>query len=232
MGSGKIIGSVADVGVDVGVAYSRNNMLKDMKSSRNFINPGIKRKQEAEALQSKQEKILTDGPISLLISYIIDIITDFGRLILNMISGYRLNGSKFIYNMVYKDGSRLIRSDEKYGALISLRPFRIILCILYPPLGVFLSRGFYGLHYVIITVGITYFNLLLGICFSLLIIHIPSYADRFAKYDYYRILTIRQLISNCNNISIDDRKQILPLIIFLSIIIIIIGVLYMFIKYV
>jgi uncharacterized membrane protein YqaE (UPF0057 family) len=197
-----------------------------------MVNPGIKRKQEAEELRNKQDKVITDGPISLLLSYIIDILTDVSRVLLNMVSGFRQSGSKFIYDMVYKDGSRLIRSDESYGALISLKPFRIILCILYPPLGVFISRGIYGIHYAIIALGITYFNLLLGICFALIITNIPSYADRFAQYDYYRILTIRQLISNCTNVGINDTTQILPLIIFIFTIILIISVLVFFIKYI
>ena len=124
-----------------------------------------------------------------------------------MSSSFRISGSKFIYDMVYKDGSKLIRPAEKYGAIVSLKPFRVILSIMYPPLGVFLSRGIYGLHYAIIALMLTHVHILLGICFALIITHIPYYADKFSKYDYYRILTIRQLVSNYRNIEFNDKKK-------------------------
>jgi uncharacterized membrane protein YqaE (UPF0057 family) len=197
-----------------------------------MVHPGIKRKQEAEADRKRSLKLTDEGPISLLITYLIDLVTDLGKLLLNMIRGYRMSGSKFIYDMVYKDGSKVIRSAEKYGTMISLKPLRIILSILYPPLGVFISRGVYGLHYIIIAMVLTYFNILLGICFALVISNIPHYGDRFAQYDFYRLITIRQLVSNCNDTIINDTYEVLPLIILLGTVGLIISILYLFIKYI
>jgi uncharacterized membrane protein YqaE (UPF0057 family) len=196
-----------------------------------MVNPGIIRKREAELEKDKRDKVLSEGPIGLLLTYILDIILGFGKLILNMISEYRSSGSKFIYDALYKDGSRLIPSYEKYGSMINLKPFRIIICIMYPPLGIFLARGIYGLHYAIIAFILSYMNMLVGICFALVIIHIYNYGDKFEKYEYYRLLTIKQLIKECD-VMIVTEKKIVPLIIFISIIILLIFIFYIFIKYV
>lgn len=196
-----------------------------------MVHPGIKRKNEELAERSRADKIISEGPISLLITYILDIIASMGKLILNMSSGFRISGSKFIYDLVYKDGSKLVRSAEKYGLVVSLKPLRVLLCLMYPPLGVFLARGIYGIHYAIIALMLTYIHVLFGICFALIITHIPHYADKFADYDYYRILTIRQLVSNCRNIVFDSSKELLPFIIFVSTVVIIVSIFYIFTKY-
>lgn len=196
-----------------------------------MVHPGIKRKNEELAERSRADKIISEGPISLLITYILDIIASMGKLILNMSSGFRMSGSKFIYDLVYKDGSKLVRSAEKYGLVVSLKPLRVLLCLMYPPLGVFLARGIYGIHYAIIALMLTYIHVLFGICFALIITHIPHYADKFADYDYYRILTIRQLVSNCRNIVFDSSKELLPFIIFVSTVVIIVSIFYIFTKY-
>lgn len=196
-----------------------------------MVHPGIRRKQQAEADRQRSLKVINEGPISLLITYIIDMVSDIGKLIINMTKGYRMSGSKFVYDLVYKDGSKVVRSAEKYGTMISLKPLRILLSILYPPLGVFISRGIYGIHYAIIALVLTYFNVLLGICFALVIVNIPHYGDKFAQYDFYRLITIRQLVSNCNNTIINDTYEVLPLIILFGTIALIIGVLYIFMKY-
>lgn len=196
-----------------------------------MVHPGIIRKNEELAERSRAERTLNEGPIGLLVSYLLDIVSSIGKLFINMSSSFRISGSKFIYDMVYKDGSKLIRPAEKYGAIVSLKPFRVILSIMYPPLGVFLSRGIYGLHYAIIALMLTHVHILLGICFALIITHIPHYADKFSKYDYYRILTIRQLVSNCRNIEFNDKKEILPLTIFVSSLILIVFIFYIFTKY-
>jgi uncharacterized membrane protein YqaE (UPF0057 family) len=196
-----------------------------------MVHPGIIRKNEDIKENNRNNRNLNEGPISLLVSYILDIFASMAKLILNMSSGFRMSGSKFVYDMVYKDGAKLIPSSEKYGTIVSLKPFRVILCIMYPPLGVFLSRGIYGIHYAIFALILTYFNVLFGICFALIITHIPLYADKFAKYDYYRILTIRQLINNCRNTTFNDTKEIIPLILFIGSILLIISIFYIFTKY-
>lgn len=196
-----------------------------------MVHPGIRRRNEDLAERSRSDRVLSEGPIGLLISYLLDIVASMGKLIVNMSSSFRLSGSKFIYDMVYKDGSRLVRNAEKYGAIVSLKPLRIILCLMYPPLGVFLSRGIYGLHYAVIALILTYVHVLLGICFALIITHIPYYADKFSKYDYYRILSIRQLVSNCRNIVFNDKKEFLPLTIFVGTIGLMVFIFYIFTKY-
>lgn len=196
-----------------------------------MVHPGIKRKNEEMEERSRGDKVISEGPIGLLVSYILDIFASMGKLILNMSSGFRISGSKFIYDLVYKDGSRLVPSAEKYGLVVSLKPLRIILCIMFPPLGVFLSRGIYGIHYAIIALMLTYVHVLFGICFALIITHIPYYADKYANYDYYRILTIRQLVTNCRNVIFDSSKELLPLTILLSTIVLIIAIFYIFTKY-
>lgn len=197
-----------------------------------MVHPGILRKQQAEADQTDADKVLSEGPISLLVVYFLDLLAGFGKLFINMTKDFRMSGSKFVYDMIYKDGTRVIPSAEKYGTIINLKPLRIILCIMYPPLGVFLSRGIYGIHYAIIAFILTYINVLFGICFALVITHIPYYADKFSQYDYYRLLTIRQLISNCRNIPIGSNYDIKPLAIFMGSISLMILILYIFIKYV
>jgi uncharacterized membrane protein YqaE (UPF0057 family) len=196
-----------------------------------MVHPGIKRKQEAEEDRQRSLKVVNEGPISLLITYLIDLVADIGKLLINMTKGFRMSGSKFVYDMVYKDGSKVIRSADKYGTMISLKPFRILLSILYPPLGVFISRGIYGLHYAIIALVLTYFNVLVGICFALVITNIPHYGDKFAQFDFYRLITIRQLVSNCKNTIINDTYEVLPLIILLGTVALITTLLYLFMKF-
>ena len=197
-----------------------------------MVHPGILRKQEAIRNRSKAEEAIKDGPISLLIMYILDIIGDIGKLLFNMVKGFRISGSKFIYDLVYKDGSRIIPSAEKYGSIVNLKPLRIIMSILYPPLGVFFARGVTGFHHILICFGLTYYNIFFGIAYSLIIMHIPYYGDRFSDYDYYRILTIRQLISNCRNITFKPpAREYFPLILFLSFIAVFLFIIYITIKF-
>ena len=196
-----------------------------------MTHPGIIRKQLAKDRKSRGEQQIQNGAISLLVVYITDIITSMWNFIINMASSYRMSGSKFMYDIIYKDGVRLIPSAEKYGAMVPLKPLLILLTIMYPPLGLFLSRGIYGLHHVAISYALTKYNLLFGICYAMVIIHIPHYADRYAKYDYYRLLTIRQLVSNCKNIIFNNTKAVMPLIIFVSAIVITFTVIFILTKH-
>ena len=196
-----------------------------------MVHPGKLRKAQALERKSNADKKLQDGPISLIIMYIFDIVGDIGTLLFNMSTGFRISGSKFVYDMVYKDGSKLIPSAEKFGIMVSLKPLRIILAILYPPLGVFLAKGLRGILYTLIAMVLTYFNVLIGICFALVVIHIPNYGDRFAKYDYYRILTIKQLVTNCKNVVFNEKEEYIPLILFTTFVISFITILYLTMKF-
>lgn len=196
-----------------------------------MVHPGIIRKQQAQKKKTREEQQIQNGALSLLVVYIMDIISNMWEFLINSISGYRMSGSKFMYDIIYKDGVRLIPSAEKYGAMVPLKPLLILLTIMYPPLGVFLSRGIYGLHHVGISFALSYYNILFGICYAMVIIHIPHYADRFAKYDYYRLLTIRQLVSNCKNIIFDNTRAVMPLIIFVSCIVITFTVIFLLTKH-
>lgn len=192
--------------------------------------PGEIRKAQANELKNKMEKRLDENPISLLITYAIDLVNSIIGFLFKSATSFNSSGSKFIYEAVYKDGDKLITSSEKYGNMINLKFFRIILNIMYPPLGVFLARGIYGIHYCLIAMVLTYYNVLFGICFAMIITHIPSYGDRFAKYDYYRLLTIKQLIKNCSEFE-DNEKRITPILLFLSFMIFFVGLLYIAFKF-
>lgn len=196
-----------------------------------MVHPGIKRKKEFEDKQNRKDKLLREGPISLLLFYILDIVGSIFNTTIDMTTELRDSGSKFIYDAVYKDGTKLISSAEKYGNIVSLLPLRIILTIMYPPLGVFLARGIKGLVYILITFILTYINVFLGIAFAMLIIFKPGYGDRFQQYDYYRLLTIRQMLANGRDIDYDGRKDMFPLITLIVITALIISSVYFLLKY-
>lgn len=213
---------------------------KDIKQIVLKNNPGYKRKLASNDKLSKAgEQLRNSGPLSLLITYLFDIIVQIIQLIFNMSKSVKSAGSQVVYDFFYTNGAKIIPENIKYGTVISLKPFRVLLNIVFPPLGIFLSRGMYGIHHVIIATILIKFRIIdlpipiLSMCYAFVISHIPSYADRFNKYDFYRLMTIRAMINTCNRSKIlNNFRENLPTIIFISVIILFIIIMYISIKFI
>lgn len=192
--------------------------------------PGITRKKQIEEQRSKMMASLENNPIAMIVRYAVDIIVMFLKTAFNFAFSMRRTGTNFVNQYIYGDGSKLIPSAEKYGAMVDLYPLRIVLTLMYPALGVFLSRGIYGLYHTLIAFGLTYLHILPGICYALVIINIPSYGDRFSEFDKYRLLAIRKLLGECDGVSFNNNKEFLPLTIFLISVSIFIASIYLLLK--
>lgn len=214
--------------------------LDEVKMDTPYYNPGYIRKITNNARKTTAERKLRDGgPISLLITYFIDIITQFITLIFNMSKSVKSTGSQIVYDFFYQNGTKVIPENVKYGTIVSLKPLRVLLNIIFPPLGIFLARGMYGIHHVIIALLLVKFRIIdlplpiLSICYAFIITHIPSYSERFNKYDFYRLMTIRALIDNCKKRKLTSNfRDMLPLIIFIGFIFIFMIIMYISAKFI
>ena len=214
--------------------------VDEVKMDTPYYNPGYIRKQNSKQNKSKAERQLREGgPASLLITYLIDIFTQIIKLIFNLSKSIKSSGSQVVYDFFYQNGAKIVPENVKYGTIVSLKPLRVLLNIIFPPLGIFLARGMYGIHHVIISMLLIKFRLIalplpiLSIAYAFVITHIPSYSDRFNKYDFYRLMTIRALVDNCKNRALTSNlKDMLPLIIFIAFIVIFWIIMYVSAKYV
>lgn len=198
----------------------------------NYEHIGMRRKRERQEQKKRIKKYNNNGPLSLLITYIFDFVVHLFKTLINYCKTVNNSGYEYIYDIAYSDGYQIIPNDLKYGTMINLKSFRILINIICPPLGIFLSRGIYGWYHVLISFCLLYLNIIFGIFYSIIIMYIPSYGDRYTKYDYYRILTIRELLSNCSNIIHNDFKNMFPLYLFIGLGLIMTIIFYIILKYV
>jgi hypothetical protein len=205
--------------------------MSSNKEDNVIYHPGIIRKIERTARLNERQREFIDNPITMIFSYILDILFDIASKIISFALSMRRSGSKFIYDIVYYEGTKLIPSADKYGVMINMFPLRLLVTLMFPPLGIFFSYGVSGLHHVVIATALMYFNLLFAIAYAMVMTLYTTYGDKFEEFDYYRLLTIRKLIAKCNNVS-DPDDDLTPLILFIISIFIIIGVIYMFVKFI
>jgi len=180
--------------------------MSEQKETANYENKfdwsktsAYRRKLKSQTLaQAKRNGALQNsGPLSLLVVGIIDFV--FG-LISNMISlvmDFSSGGFNLIYSFVYRGGTDLIPNSEKFGQAISMKPIRILLTVMVPPLGIFLSKGIMGWFNIFLCFILTYINFVLGVVYALIVTYKNRYADLYEQVEGQRIYMIKEYVRSC-----------------------------------
>lgn len=170
--------------------------------------------------------ITKPGPIGAFMIYIFDIVIEFmARFIISVFS-FVETGFNFIMAYTFGNFSGLFPNVDKYGTLISYRFFRYIVNILLPPIGVFLAKGLYGWFNIFICFIITYVHYVAGIIYCFVITSHNRYADLYEKTEYEKIAKINENYKN------KGKGDIFALLIIVGLIVIFIGLIIAFLKYV
>lgn len=156
-------------------------------------------KKRERARKAKRAGILTQqGPITVILIGILDFIIDMIVRLFGLVWSFTGSGFTSVNEMIYgPDGSDIIPNTEKFGQSISMKPFRMFITILIPPLGVFLSKGLYGWFNVLLCFGLTWVHFVLGAIYALVITHRNRYADRYEEMEGTRLALIKEYVKSC-----------------------------------
>lgn len=193
--------------------------------------PAYRRKLKRElAIRGKRAAtVANQGPLSVFVIGIIDFILESIIKLLEIIWDFAGFGFDAVYSNVYAASSDIIPNSEKFGSMMSMKPFRIFLTILIPPLGILLSKGLYGWFNILICFILMYINFMLGAIYALVITFRNRYADRYEEAEYKRITLIKAYVNNCmggDSSGGDDQGEIWPLVASMVFIFGFIGLLY------
>lgn len=162
--------------------------------------PAYRRMKKRErARKAQRAGILTQqGPITVILIGIIDFAIDLAKRLFGLIWSFSGTGFRTVSDIIYgPDGADIIPNTEKFGQSISMRPFRLIITILIPPLGVFLSKGLYGWFNVLFCFALTWVHFVLGAIYALVITHRNRYADRYEEMEGTRLRLIKEYVRSC-----------------------------------
>ena len=160
-----------------------------------------RRKLKREKLNQakKNGSLALQGPLSLLIVGIIDFVFQLIGSMISLIADFSSGGFSLIYTSIYNTGTDLIPSSEKFGQAISMKPLRILLTVMIPPLGVFLSKGIMGWFNILLCFILTYISFPLGVIYALVVTYKNRYADLYEKTEGQRIFMIKEYVRSCTN---------------------------------
>lgn len=175
-------------------------MEEEKKTKYDYSNtPAYRRKLKREKRKraKKAGLLLGQGPITMFLIYMLDfvikLIARMGELVLDFTS----LGFGSVYDLFYGSYDGFIPNSEKFGSMISFKPIRMFITLLIPPVGVFLSKGLYGMFNVIICFILTYIHIIFGIIYAFVITYRNRYADRYEEMEYKRLMMIREYIRSC-----------------------------------
>jgi uncharacterized membrane protein YqaE (UPF0057 family) len=193
--------------------------------------PAYRRKLKRDlAMRGKQAAMVANqGPLSVFVIGILDFLLESIVKILEIIWDFAGFGFDAVYGNVYAAGADIIPNAEKFGSMVSMKPFRIFLTILIPPLGILLSKGLYGWFNILICFVLMYINFLLGAVYALVITFRNRYADRYEEAEQKRLTLIKAYVTNCTGEtdgSSEEGKELWPLVSSLVFIFGFIGILY------
>jgi len=157
----------------------------------------LKREKLKEA--KKAGSLALQGPLSLLIVGIIDFVFGLIGSIISLVADFSAGGFNLIYSSLYDGGTDIIPNSEKFGQAISMKPIRILLTVMVPPLGVFLSKGIMGWFNILLCFILTYINFVLGVVYALVVTYKNRYADLYEQVEGQRIYMIKEYVRNCSN---------------------------------
>lgn len=170
------------------------------KTEFNYKNtPAYRRKIKRDRARAEHKAgiLQNQGPITLLIVGIIDFVIDLITRLGAFVWDFSTYGFKFVYDMVYGSYDGLIPNSEKFGMIVSMSPFRYLITILVPPLGVFLSKGLTGWFNIIVCFILTFIHFIFGAVYAFVITYKNRYADRYERAEYQRLMIIRQYVNSC-----------------------------------
>lgn len=149
--------------------------------------------------QAKRNGALQNsGPLSILIIGIIDFVFGLIGSMISLVMDFSSGGFRLVYDTIYDTGTDLIPSSEKFGQAISMKPIRIIITVLIPPLGVALCKGLiFGWFNVLLCFILTYISFPLGVIYALVVTYKNRYADRYEEAERQRIFMIKEYVRSC-----------------------------------
>jgi uncharacterized membrane protein YqaE (UPF0057 family) len=161
--------------------------------------PAYRRKLKREKLRAAEKagKLEMQGPLSIVIIAIIDLAITMAGNLISLIMDFSSSGFSFIYDMVYDTGTDLIPNSEKFGQSLSMKPMRVIVTVLIPPLGIFLSKGLMGWFNILLCFVLMYINFFLGVIYALVVTYRNRYADRYELAEQNRIFMIKEYVRSC-----------------------------------
>jgi uncharacterized membrane protein YqaE (UPF0057 family) len=158
-----------------------------------------RRKLKREKIQQakKNGSLALQGPLSLLIVGIIDFVFGLIGSMISLVMDFSSGGFRLVYDTIYDTGTDIIPSSEKFGQAISMKPIRIIITVLIPSLGIFLSKGVMGWFNILLCFILTYINFPLGVIYALIVTYKNRYADLYEKVEGQRIYMIKEYVRSC-----------------------------------
>ncbi len=193
--------------------------------------PAYRRKLKRDlAMRGKQAAMVANqGPLSVFVIGILDFFLESIVKLLGIVWDFAGFGFDAVYGNVYAAGADIIPNAEKFGSMVSMKPFRIFLTILIPPLGILLSKGLYGWFNILICFVLMYINFILGAIYALVITFRNRYADRYEEAEQKRLTLIKAYVTNCTgetDASDSEGRELWPLVSSLVFIFGFIGLLY------
>ena len=198
--------------------------------------PAYRRKLKREE-RKKAEKaglMMGQGPITMLLIYLFDLIIKIIGSLFSFIFSFTSLGFGSVYDVFYGAYDGIIPNSEKFGTIISMKPLRMFITLIIPPVGIFLSKGLYGWFNILLCFGLTYIHFILGVIYAFVITFRNRYADRYEEMEYKRLMMIREYIKSCTGKGdqiTDMKKNPVLFIASIAFIGIIVGLLYYAFKF-
>jgi len=158
-----------------------------------------RRKLKREKLQQakKAGKLALQGPLSLLIIGVVDFVFQLIGNMIGLIMDFSSGGFRLVYDTIYDTGTDIIPNSEKFGTTVSMRFIRVIITVLIPSLGIFLSKGILGYFNIILCFILTYISFPLGVVYAFVVTYKNRYADRYEAAEGQRIFMIKEYVRSC-----------------------------------
>jgi uncharacterized membrane protein YqaE (UPF0057 family) len=155
----------------------------------------LKSQQIAQAKKAGQ--LAMQGPLSILIVGLIDFLFGIVTSMISLVMDFSSGGFQLVYDTIYDTGTDLIPNSQKFGVAFSMKPIRVLLTVMVPPLGVFLSKGVLGYFNIILCFILTYISFPLGVVYAFVVTYKNRYADRYEQAERMRINMIKEYVRSC-----------------------------------
>ncbi len=156
-----------------------------------------KAKSQQIAQAKKRGQLAMQGPLSLLIVGIIDFVFQLIGSMISLVMDFSSGGFRLVYDSIYDTGTDLIPNSQKFGVAFSMKPIRVLLTVMVPPLAVFLSKGVLGYFNIILCFILTYISFPLGVVYAFVVTYKNRYADRYEHAERMRINMIKEYVRSC-----------------------------------
>lgn len=173
--------------IDYGTKYDYSNTSAYRRK--------LKREKLKEAKKAGQ--LSMQGPLSLLIVGIIDFVFQLIGSMISLVMDFSSGGFRLVYDTIYDTGADIIPNSEKFGQAFSMKPIRILITVLIPALGIFLSKGIMGWFNILLCFILTYISFPLGIVYAFVVTYKNRYADRYEAAEGQRIYMIKEYVRSC-----------------------------------